>query len=71
MSTITPAQIESAMKAPNLVQIGDLWVCDDETEAPHQIQYGLLIQCSSPEQAREALKTGKIEFTVFEHYEEE
>jgi hypothetical protein len=55
-------------RPPNLVQIGDLLVCSDEALPPDKIEFALLIQCSSAEQCREAMKSGKIEFTVFEHY---
>jgi hypothetical protein len=57
------------MRPPNLVQIGDLWICEDEDQVmPDKIEFALLIQCSSAEQCRAAMKAGKIEFTIFEHY---
>lgn len=59
----------SVIRPPNLVQIGDLWICEDEDQVvPDKIEFALLIQCSSAEQCRAAMKAGKIEFTVFEHY---
>jgi len=55
--------------APNLVQAGDLWLMEDEDAYhPDKMEYSLLIQCANAEQVREAMKTGKIEFTVFAHY---
>lgn len=59
----------SVIRPPNLVQIGDLWICEDEDQVmPDKIEFALLIQCSSAEQCRAAMKAGKIEFTIFEHY---
>ena len=59
----------SVIRPPNLVQIGDLWTCEDEYQVmPDKIEFALLIQCSSAEQCRAAMKAGKIEFTIFEHY---
>lgn len=55
--------------APNLVQAGDLWLMEDEDAYhPDKMEYSLLIQCANAEQVREAMKTGKIEFTTFAHY---
>ena len=57
------------MVLPNLIQAGDLWLMEGEDAYhPDKMEYSLLIQCSSAEQVREALKTGKIEFTIFAHY---
>lgn len=54
---------------PNLVQAGDLWLMEDEDAYhPDKMEYSLLIQCANAEQVREAMKTGKIEFTIFAHY---
>jgi hypothetical protein len=59
----------AAERLPNLVQIGDLWVCEDEDQLmPDKMPFSLLIQCANAEQAREAMKAGRIEFTCFEHY---
>jgi hypothetical protein len=59
----------SVIRPPNLVQIGVLWICEDEDQVmPDKIEFALLIQCSSAEQCRAAMKAGKIEFTIFEHY---
>ena len=58
----------SVNRPPNLVQIGDLWICEEEGRKPDKIEFALLIQCSSAEQCRAAMKAGKIEFTIFEHY---
>ena len=64
-----PASAGSVIRPPNLVQIGDLWICEDEDQVmPDKIEFALLIQCSSAEQCRAAMKAGKIEFTIFEHY---
>lgn len=52
----------------NLVQVGDLWVCEDEDSPPDQIPFALLIQCSSAEQCRAAMKAGTVQFTQFAHY---
>lgn len=61
--------IQTVIRPPNLVQIGDLWICEDEDQVmPDKIEFALLIQCSSAEQCRAAMKDGKIEFTIFEHY---
>lgn len=54
---------------PNLVQIGDLYICEDEDAIPQLSKYSLLIQCSSASQCREAMQAGKIEFTRFRHYD--
>ena len=55
--------------APNLVQAGDLWLMEDEDAYhPDKMEYSLLIQCANADQVRHAMKTGKIEFTVFAHY---
>lgn len=67
--TELPATTGSVIRPPNLVQIGDLWICEDEDQVmPDKIEFALLIQCSSAEQCRAAMKAGKIEFTLFEHY---
>lgn len=67
--TRLPASAGSVIRPPNLVQIGDLWICEDEDQVmPDKIEFALLIQCSSAEQCRAAMKAGKIEFTLFEHY---
>lgn len=59
----------SVIRPPNLVQIGDLWICEDEDQVmPDKIEFALLIQCSSAEQCRAAMNAAKIEFTIFEHY---
>jgi hypothetical protein len=59
----------SVIRPPNLVQIGDLWICENEEQLmPDKIEFALLIQCSSAQQARDAMRAGKIEFTLFEHY---
>ena len=57
------------MKLPNAIEVGRLTTTDkdnvkDESQASI-IEYGLLIKCDSLEQIRDAMKTGKIEFTVF------
>lgn len=63
------AALGSVIRHPNLVQIGDLWICEDENQVmPDKIEFALLIQCSSAEQCRAAMKAGKIEFMLFEHY---
>ena len=54
---------------PNLVQAGDIWVDNGEDGGPDEVKFALLIQCESAEQVREAMASGKIEFTKFEHYE--
>lgn len=64
---VNPASAGSVIRPPNLVQIGDLWICEDQV-IPDKIEFALLIQCSSAEQCRAAMKAGKIEFTLFEHY---
>lgn len=57
------------IRPPNLVQIGDLLICEDEDQVmPDKIEFALLIQCSSAEQCRAAMMAGKVEFTIFEHY---
>ena len=67
--TRLPAAAGSAIRPPNLVQIGDLWICEDKDQKmPDKIEFALLIQCSSAEQCRAAMKAGKIEFTIFEHF---
>ena len=67
--TELPATTGSVIRPPNLVQIGDLWICEDEDQVmPDKIEFALLIQCSSAEQCRAAMKAGKIEFTLFDHY---
>lgn len=63
------APARSVIRPPNLVQIGDLWICEDEDQVmPDKIEFALLIQCSSAEQCRAAMNAAKIEFTLFEHY---
>jgi len=54
---------------PNLVQAGDLWLMETEDAYhPDKMEYSLLIQCATAEQIRDAMKTGRIEFTIFAHY---
>ena len=55
---------------PNLVEAGDLWVAAGEDTWPVKLPFSLLIQCESAEQVRDAIKTGSMEFTIFEHYEQ-
>ena len=52
------------MKKPNAIIIGEIETVEGDDET-HKIPFGLLIECSNPEQIREALKTGSIDFTVF------
>lgn len=59
----------ATVRPPNLVQAGQLWVMESEdSEEPDEISFALLIQCSNADQVREAMRTGKINFTIFEHY---
>jgi hypothetical protein len=49
------------MKA-KLIIIGDIEVVEDIGEN-YKTQYGLVIECESPDQIREAIAKGAIEFT--------
>lgn len=56
------------MKA-NLIEAGDIHVAVSEDDhSPTKIPFALLIECGSAEAVREAMKTGMVEFTIFEHY---
>lgn len=64
----TEVLIKPSEQPANLVQVGDLWVCEEEDAQPDQIPFALLIQCSSAEQCRAAMKAGTVQFTQFAHY---
>jgi len=70
LDSLCPSDVTAcSVVLPNLVQAGDLWLMEDEDAYhPDKMQYSLLIQCANAEQVREAMKTGKIEFTIFAHY---
>jgi hypothetical protein len=49
----------------NIIQAGDLWICDEEDSIPEQVKFALLIECNDAEECRRALREGTIQFTVF------
>jgi hypothetical protein len=52
------------MSKPDAVLMGRIEVFMDEDDPQHEIPMGLLIKFDDPEQIRQALKDGRVEFTV-------
>jgi hypothetical protein len=56
--------IGGKMKKPNVLIVGDTKI-EVEDDVLEERQNLIIIECYDPEQIREALRTGKIEFTIF------
>lgn len=58
------------MKKPKLIIIGDIHVLEDpDSKTADKVEFGMLIRCADAAQIKEAMNTGKIEFSVFEDEE--